>query len=51
MAILPIIHYPDARLHKIAAPVTVVDEGIRKLAKDMAQTMYSAPGVRVTDDR
>ena len=45
MAILPIIRYPDPRLHKIAAPVTVVDEGIRKLAKDMAQTMYSAPGV------
>jgi peptide deformylase len=45
MAILPIIHYPDPRLHKIAAPVTVVDEGIRKLAQDMAETMYSAPGV------
>ncbi len=45
MAILPIIHYPDPRLHKIAAPVAVVDEGIRKLARDMAETMYSAPGV------
>jgi peptide deformylase len=45
MAILPIIHYPDPRLHKIAAPVTVVDENVRKLARDMAQTMYSAPGV------
>ena len=45
MAILPIIHYPDPRLHKIAAPVTVVDERIRKLAQDMADTMYSAPGV------
>ena len=45
MAILAIIHYPDPRLHKIAAPVTVVDESIRKLARDMADTMYSAPGV------
>jgi peptide deformylase len=45
MAILPIIHYPDPRLHKIAAPVTVVDESIRRLAKDMAETMYAAPGV------
>jgi peptide deformylase len=45
MAILPIIHYPDPRLHKIAAPVTAVDAGIRKLVQDMAQTMYSAPGV------
>ncbi len=45
MAILPIIHYPDPRLHKIAAPVAQVDESIRKLARDMAETMYSAPGV------
>jgi len=45
MAILPIIHYPDPRLHKIAAPVAAVDERIRKLARDMADTMYSAPGV------
>ena len=45
MAILPIIHYPDPRLHKIAAPVTVVDESVRKLVRDLADTMYSAPGV------
>jgi peptide deformylase len=45
MAILQIIHYPDPRLHKIAAPVTVVDERIRKLVQDMTDTMYSAPGV------
>ncbi|MBC8007641.1 MAG: peptide deformylase [Prolixibacteraceae bacterium] len=45
MAILPIIHYPDVRLHKIAAPVSVVDESIRRLVRDMAETMYSAPGV------
>jgi peptide deformylase len=45
MALLPIIHYPDARLHKIATPVQAIDDGIRNLARDMAQTMYSAPGV------
>ena len=45
MAILPIIHYPDPRLHKVAAPVVAVDESIRKLARDLAETMYSAPGV------
>ena len=45
MALLPIIHYPDVRLHKIATPVTAIDEGIRNLVRDMAQTMYSAPGV------
>jgi peptide deformylase len=45
MALLPILHYPDPRLHKVAAPVAVVDENIRKLARDMAETMYAAPGV------
>jgi peptide deformylase len=45
MAILPIIHYPDPRVHKIAAPVPVVDDSIRKLVRDMADTMYAAPGV------
>ena len=45
MAILQIIHYPDPRLHKVAAPVAAVDESILKLARDMAETMYAAPGV------
>jgi len=45
MALLPILHYPDPRLHKVAAPVSVVDERIRQLVKDMAQTMYAAPGI------
>jgi peptide deformylase len=45
MALLPILHYPDPRLHKVASPVTVVDERIRKLINDMAETMYAAPGV------
>ncbi|MBV7485559.1 peptide deformylase [Bordetella sp. BOR01] len=45
MALLPILHYPDPRLHKKATPVAVVDDRIRKLVRDMADTMYEAPGV------
>ena len=45
MAILAILRYPDPRLHKVAKPVAVVDDEIRKLAKNMAETMYAAPGV------
>ena len=39
MALLPILHYPDPRLKKRAEPVTEVDESIRRLAADMAETM------------
>ena len=42
---LNILRYPDARLHKLAAPVTVFDEGLKKLVADMAETMYAAPGI------
>ena len=45
MALLPILHYPDPRLHTRAKPVEAVDAGIRKLAADMAETMYAAPGI------
>lgn len=45
MALLPIIEYPDPRLKKVAQPVTRFDERLRKLAADMAETMYAAPGV------
>lgn len=45
MAILKILQYPDERLHTIAKPVPIVDDTIRKLAADMAETMYAAPGV------
>jgi peptide deformylase len=45
MSLLPILRYPDPRLHKIAKPVTVFDERLKKLAADMAETMYDAPGV------
>jgi len=45
MALLPILRYPDPRLHKVASPVTVYDDSLRALVRDMAQTMYAAPGV------
>lgn len=45
MALLPILRYPDPRLHTRAAPVVEVDDGIRTLIRDMAETMYEAPGI------
>ena len=45
MALLPILRYPDPRLHTKAAKVAVVDDAIRQLAADMAETMYEAPGI------
>jgi len=45
MAVLPILHYPDPRLHTVAKPVLEVDEKVRQIVKDMAQTMYEAPGI------
>ncbi len=45
MAILPILHYPDPRLHTRAKRVEVIDDHLRQLAADMAETMYAAPGV------
>jgi len=45
MSLLPILRYPDPRLHTVAQPVQVVDERIRQLVRDMAETMYAAPGV------
>ena len=45
MALLPILRYPDPRLHTVAQPVAEVDERIRRLVDDMLQTMYDADGV------
>jgi len=45
MAVLDILEYPDPRLNKIAAPVPAVNNEIRQLVRDMAETMYSAPGI------
>jgi peptide deformylase len=45
MALLPILHYPDERLHRVAAPVQDINDRIRELVRDMAETMYAAPGI------
>jgi peptide deformylase len=45
MALLPILCYPDARLHKVAQPVQTVDDRIRALIDDMLATMYDASGI------
>jgi peptide deformylase len=45
MPLLPILRYPDPRLKKVAAEVSRIDEGVRQLARDMAETMYEAPGI------
>ena len=45
MALLEILEFPDPRLRTVAKPITEVDDGIRKLADDMLETMYEAPGI------
>ena len=45
MAILQILAYPDPRLRKVATPVAAVTPEIERLIRDMAETMYAAPGV------
>ncbi len=45
MALLPILRFPDPRLKKVAAPVAKIDDSIKKLVADMAETMYEAPGI------
>ena len=45
MALLPILRYPDPRLHTHAQAVESVTDDIRQLVADMAETMYEAPGI------
>ena len=45
MPLLPILRFPDPRLKKVAAPVKIIDESIKRLARDMVETMYEAPGI------
>ena len=45
MALLPILRYPDPRLHTKASVIANVDDDVRRLAADMAETMYAAPGI------
>jgi peptide deformylase len=45
MAVLTILEYPDPRLRKVAVPVVAVTPDVQRLVRDMAETMYAAPGV------
>ena len=45
MAILPILCFPDPRLHTVAKPVQAVDDRIQALVDDMLETMYDANGI------
>jgi peptide deformylase len=45
MAVLPILCYPDSRLHTVAKPVSAVDRRIAQLVDDMLETMYEANGI------
>jgi peptide deformylase len=45
MALLPILCYPDPRLHKVAKAVAAVDTRIQTLVADMLETMYDAKGI------
>jgi peptide deformylase len=45
MALLPILVYPDPRLHTVAKPVQAVDARVRTLIADMLATMYDAEGI------
>lgn len=45
MALLPILKYPDERLHTVAQPVAQIDERIKKLVEDMTETMYESRGI------
>jgi peptide deformylase len=45
MPLLPILRFPDSRLKTVAAPIARIDDNIRRLARDMAETMYEAPGI------
>jgi peptide deformylase len=48
MTIRPIIRYPDPRLALPAQPVTVFDDALRELARDLLETMHAAPGIGIT---
>lgn len=45
MALLPLLYFPDPRLHTVAKPIQAVDDRVRRLITDMLQTMYEAKGI------
>jgi peptide deformylase len=48
MAVRPIVRYPDPRLAIPARPVTVFDDALRELARDLLDTMHAAPAIGIT---
>ena len=48
MAIRPIVKFPDPRLRVVAAPVTVFDDALKRLADDLLDTLRAAPGIGIT---
>jgi peptide deformylase len=44
VSVLPIVRWPDPRLSAPCAPVGEIDDNLRRLAEDMLETMYAAPG-------
>lgn len=45
MALRDILIHPDPRLRAVADPVEAIDDSLRRLADDMLETMYTAPGI------
>ena len=45
MALLPILCYPDPKLHTVAKPIAIVDDRLKALVEDMLETMYDAKGI------
>ena len=45
MALLPILCYPDPKLHTVAKPIAAFDARLKTLVDDMLETMYDAKGI------
>jgi peptide deformylase len=45
MSIKPLIILPDPILREVSKPIEAIGEPVRKLAGDMLETMYDAPGI------
>ena len=45
LMILPILEYPDPLLAEKSAPIKEIDDDLRRLAANMAETMYDAEGI------
>jgi peptide deformylase len=48
MTVRQIVRYPDPRLTLLAQPVTVFDDALRDLTRDLLETMHAAPGIGIT---